>query len=87
MLLKFLSAMSQTSLGGPASEKSTHVEEAIMESRYKPTQHRVGMSVQFGGVSSQGSHVTDKGWDWHCSFPTVCLLVTAHKLPFSARGL
>uniref|UniRef100_A0A670JEH8 Myosin X n=1 Tax=Podarcis muralis TaxID=64176 RepID=A0A670JEH8_PODMU len=32
LLLKFLSAMSQTSLGGPASEKSTHVEEAIMES-------------------------------------------------------
>ncbi|XP_042302396.1 unconventional myosin-X-like isoform X1 [Sceloporus undulatus] len=32
LLLKFLSVMSQTSLGGPASEKSTHVEEAIMES-------------------------------------------------------
>ncbi|KAJ7346032.1 hypothetical protein JRQ81_001982, partial [Phrynocephalus forsythii] len=32
LLLKFLSAMSQTSLGGPASERSTHVEEAIMES-------------------------------------------------------
>lgn len=35
LLMKFLSAMSQTSLGGPVSEKSTHVEEAIMESRYK----------------------------------------------------
>uniref|UniRef100_A0A8V5GAC0 Uncharacterized protein n=1 Tax=Melopsittacus undulatus TaxID=13146 RepID=A0A8V5GAC0_MELUD len=33
LLLKFLSAMSQTSLGAPASEKSTHVEEAILESR------------------------------------------------------
>uniref|UniRef100_A0A8B9W0C6 Myosin X n=1 Tax=Anas zonorhyncha TaxID=75864 RepID=A0A8B9W0C6_9AVES len=32
LLLKFLSAMSQTSLGAPASEKSTHVEEAILES-------------------------------------------------------
>uniref|UniRef100_A0ACB8G1R0 Uncharacterized protein n=1 Tax=Sphaerodactylus townsendi TaxID=933632 RepID=A0ACB8G1R0_9SAUR len=32
LLLKFLSAMSQTSPGGPMSEKSTHVEEAIMES-------------------------------------------------------
>uniref|UniRef100_A0A8C3P901 Myosin X n=1 Tax=Chrysemys picta bellii TaxID=8478 RepID=A0A8C3P901_CHRPI len=32
LLLKFLSAMSQNSLGGPASEKSTHVEEAILES-------------------------------------------------------
>uniref|UniRef100_A0A7M4FPW2 Unconventional myosin-X-like n=1 Tax=Crocodylus porosus TaxID=8502 RepID=A0A7M4FPW2_CROPO len=32
LLLKFLSAMSQCSLGGLASEKSTHVEEAIMES-------------------------------------------------------
>ncbi|XP_067416441.1 unconventional myosin-X-like [Emydura macquarii macquarii] len=32
LLLKFLSATSQNSLGGPASEKSTHVEEAIMES-------------------------------------------------------
>lgn len=37
LLLKFLSAMSQCSLGGPASEKSTHVEEAIMESRYGPS--------------------------------------------------
>uniref|UniRef100_A0A8C3PY53 Myosin X n=1 Tax=Chrysolophus pictus TaxID=9089 RepID=A0A8C3PY53_CHRPC len=32
LLLKFLSAMSQTSLGAPAFEKSTHVEEAILES-------------------------------------------------------
>uniref|UniRef100_A0A674GZA1 Myosin X n=1 Tax=Taeniopygia guttata TaxID=59729 RepID=A0A674GZA1_TAEGU len=32
LLLKFLSAMSQTSLGAPLSEKSTHVEEAILES-------------------------------------------------------
>uniref|UniRef100_A0A8C9UH24 Myosin X n=1 Tax=Serinus canaria TaxID=9135 RepID=A0A8C9UH24_SERCA len=32
LLLKFLSAMSQTSLGAPVSEKSTHVEEAILES-------------------------------------------------------
>ncbi|NWU96706.1 MYO10 protein, partial [Upupa epops] len=32
LLLKFLSAMSQTSLGGPVSEKSTRVEEAILES-------------------------------------------------------
>ncbi|CAM4628890.1 unnamed protein product [Caretta caretta] len=32
LLLKFLSAMSQNSLGSPASEKSTHVEEAILES-------------------------------------------------------
>uniref|UniRef100_A0A8C8S8G2 Unconventional myosin-X-like n=1 Tax=Pelusios castaneus TaxID=367368 RepID=A0A8C8S8G2_9SAUR len=32
LLLRFLSAMSQNSLGGPASEKSTHVEEAILES-------------------------------------------------------
>ncbi|OXB77073.1 UNVERIFIED_CONTAM: hypothetical protein H355_007720 [Colinus virginianus] len=32
LLLKFLSAMSQTSLGAPASEKSMHVEEAILES-------------------------------------------------------
>uniref|UniRef100_A0A803VEE7 Myosin X n=1 Tax=Ficedula albicollis TaxID=59894 RepID=A0A803VEE7_FICAL len=32
LLLKFLSAMSQTSLGAPVCEKSTHVEEAILES-------------------------------------------------------
>ncbi|NXS32669.1 MYO10 protein, partial [Pomatostomus ruficeps] len=32
LLLKFLSAMSQTSLGAPVSEKSIHVEEAILES-------------------------------------------------------
>ncbi|NXA32754.1 MYO10 protein, partial [Eudromia elegans] len=32
LLLKFLSAMSQTSVGAPASEKSTRVEEAILES-------------------------------------------------------
>uniref|UniRef100_A0A8C8E7C7 Myosin X n=1 Tax=Otus sunia TaxID=257818 RepID=A0A8C8E7C7_9STRI len=32
LLLKFLSAMSQTSLAAPASEKSTRVEEAILES-------------------------------------------------------
>ncbi|XP_037768620.1 unconventional myosin-X isoform X1 [Chelonia mydas] len=32
LLLKFLSAMSQNSLGSPASEKSTRVEEAILES-------------------------------------------------------
>ncbi|XP_074857772.1 unconventional myosin-X-like [Carettochelys insculpta] len=32
LLLRFLSAMSQNSVGGPASEKSIHVEEAIMES-------------------------------------------------------
>ncbi|NWI16521.1 MYO10 protein, partial [Crypturellus soui] len=32
LLLKFLSAMSQTSVGAPAAEKSTHVEEAILES-------------------------------------------------------
>uniref|UniRef100_A0A663MYP7 Myosin X n=2 Tax=Athene cunicularia TaxID=194338 RepID=A0A663MYP7_ATHCN len=32
LLLKFLSAMSQTSLGAPPSEKSTRVEEAILES-------------------------------------------------------
>ncbi|XP_009985744.1 PREDICTED: unconventional myosin-X-like, partial [Tauraco erythrolophus] len=32
LLLNFLSAMSQTSLGSPVSEKSTRVEEAILES-------------------------------------------------------
>lgn len=48
MLLKFLSAMSQTSLGAPVSEKSTHVEEAILESRYShPHGHPV--SLPLGG--------------------------------------
>ncbi|XP_069473058.1 unconventional myosin-X-like [Ambystoma mexicanum] len=32
LLLQFLSSMSQNSTGAPASEKGTHVEEAIMES-------------------------------------------------------
>lgn len=34
--------MSQTSLGAPASEKSTHVEEAILESRYSNSHWPVG---------------------------------------------
>lgn len=53
MLLKFLSAMSQTSLGAPVSEKSTHVEEAILESRYShPHGHPV--SLPLGGPAFGG---------------------------------
>uniref|UniRef100_A0A803WF43 Myosin X n=1 Tax=Ficedula albicollis TaxID=59894 RepID=A0A803WF43_FICAL len=48
LLLKFLSAMSQTSLGAPVCEKSTHVEEAILESRY------ISSLPAFGGICLWG---------------------------------
>ncbi|TNN48894.1 Unconventional myosin-X [Liparis tanakae] len=35
LLLQFLSVMSQKSTGTPPSEKSTRVEEAIVQSRYE----------------------------------------------------
>jgi len=41
--------MSQTSLGAPASEKSTHVEEAILESRYGHP-HRCQLSCPADGA-------------------------------------
>lgn len=34
LLLKFLSVMSQNSTGSPLSEKTTRVEQAIVQSRY-----------------------------------------------------
>lgn len=56
LLLKFLSAMSQTSLGAPVSEKSTHVEEAILESRYSdPRGHpECWVSLPLGGPAFGG---------------------------------
>uniref|UniRef100_A0A8D2LSK3 Unconventional myosin-X-like n=1 Tax=Varanus komodoensis TaxID=61221 RepID=A0A8D2LSK3_VARKO len=74
LLLKFLSAVSQTSLGGPASEKSTHVEEAIMESSpileafgnaktvYNNNSSRFGKFIQLHFSQNghiQGGRVTD----------------------------
>ena len=35
LLLQFLSVMSQNSAGAPSSEKSTRVEQAIVQSRYR----------------------------------------------------
>lgn len=76
LLLKFLSAMSQTSLGGPASEKSTHVEEAIMESRYKSSllqetvcackcTHISVLPVCLRTVASQENHIMCRWLHWH----------------------
>lgn len=57
LLLKFLSAMSQTSLRAPVSEKSTHVEEAILESRYSHCHGHLGLLGQpaFGGPCFWGA--------------------------------
>lgn len=57
LLLKFLSSMSQTSLGAPVSEKSTHVEEAILESRYSHSHGHLEcwVSSAFGGPCLWGA--------------------------------
>lgn len=57
--------MSQTSLGAPASEKSTHVEEAILESRCASPPYRGSPQLL---VCRAGPNV---GWDdraakWGC---------------------
>lgn len=56
LLLKFLSATSQTSLGAPVSEKSTHVEEAILESRYSHPHGHLDcwVSLPLGGPAFGG---------------------------------
>lgn len=41
LLLKFLSVMSQNSAGTPASERSTRVEQALVQSRYRHHAARV----------------------------------------------
>lgn len=64
LLLKFLSAMSQTSLGAPVSEKSTHVEEAILESRYNHP-HGWHMSVP--------QRYSRSLWRGHCILHGVCI--------------
>uniref|UniRef100_A0A8D0GBA6 Unconventional myosin-X-like n=1 Tax=Sphenodon punctatus TaxID=8508 RepID=A0A8D0GBA6_SPHPU len=74
LLLQFLSAMSQSTPGSPASENSTHVEEAIMESSpileafgnaktvYNSNSSRFGKFIQlhFSQLGHiQGGRVTD----------------------------
>lgn len=55
LLLKFLSSMSQTSLGAPASEKSTRVEEAILESRYSHSNGYVWPLTCWGNLPLAGA--------------------------------
>lgn len=48
LLLKFLSVMSQNSAGTPASERTTRVEQALVQSRYR--HHAVRVCGSFIGV-------------------------------------